>query len=540
MTSIGMALLIFGASPYFVWQQIYDSGKTDMCHGVCLDSSGRVVVVGKTNQLSNYDCWTIIISDSGDSLLSFLYDNGRDETPVGIATIATQDIAIAMTSATAENQRIETILCDSTGELLWKRKQYASGTTEATAITVGLDGEIYVSGRYSISPANHFLTINGYDCEGQPVVSVNIGAINNFTGGIQVDPQGYIYLGADRRGPCALWKFSSEGDFEWQRGYNDRAARGFGLEINDADHLFQAGDLIIGIGINFDFLLLKWDTSGRLFWDPGKNYDLGADEHCCDIALDAGPAGPSDCYLAGWQARGEEEDVALVKTDSAGNMLWGWVDTLEGKQQIESIEVDSDGYIYLAGSHHNGENWDMLVMKVRQPLTITGRVTDSADASMEGITVSLTGDTTVEVLTDTGGYYGIEVYNGGSYTVSPNLHSWVFEPSSHTYTPLAHRMWDQDFENRRWTGVGEDTYIRPSPYWELISSVGPQIVLQYFNYPQGFNVSIFDASGCRVEEIHSATQSGTLIWGENQHPGVYFVQVRSGESIENMKVVLVK
>lgn len=527
--------LILGASPYPVWQQVYDGGKVDMCHGLCLDSSGRVVVVGETNQASNYDCWMIAISKSGDSLWSWFYDDGSDEKGSAITTTREGSIAVFTTI----DLRVKTMLYDSSGSILWQHGRTAPTHIEIAGIIATGDDRIYTADWYRYSNYE-YLNMACYSCGGDLIFYTNTLTVWSGVTDITVGPLGYIYLGSSKAGPCALWRFSSEGEIEWFREYGNGTTRGFALEINDADHFFLSGDFVAGTHFDFDFLLLKWDTAGRLIWPEHKAYDLGADEHCRDIALDAGPAGPSDCYLAGWQERGEEEDVALIKTDSAGNMLWGWVDTLEGKQQIESIEVDSDGYIYLAGSHHNGENWDMLVMKVRQPLTITGRVTDSADASMEGITVSLTGDTTVDVLTDTGGYYFIEVYNGGNYTVSPNLHSWVFEPSSHTYTPLAHRMWDQDFENGRWTGVGEDTYIRPSPYWELISSVGPQIVLQYFNYPQGFNVSIFDASGCRVEEIHSATQSGTLIWGENQHPGVYFVQVRSGESIENMKVVLVK
>jgi hypothetical protein len=283
-------------------------------------------------------------------------------------------------------------------------------------------------------------------------------------------------------------------------------------------------------------MLIKNDISGNFLWpDSAKRYDLGADEHCRDIKLDS----ISDCYLAGWQARGAEEDIALVKTDSAGNMLWSWVDTVEGKQEIEAIEVDEEGYIYLAGSHNNGSDWDMLVMKVCQPLTITGRVTDSTGKAMEGIPVALSGDTTVEVLTDTGGYYFIEVYNGGEYTVSPNLPGWSFTPSSHTYTPLAHREFDQDFADGRWTGIAEPA-IRESPSWELASSVGSRIVLRYSNFPDGLYCDIFDASGRRMGVIQSISSSGSITWGDGQGSGVYFIRLNTPQVSSIKRFVLVR
>jgi len=285
-------------------------------------------------------------------------------------------------------------------------------------------------------------------------------------------------------------------------------------------------------------MLIKNDIYGKFLWpDSAKRYDLGADEHCRDIKLDA----ISDCYLAGWQVRGSEEDVALVKTDSAGKMLWSWMDTLEGKQEIKAIEVDEEGYIYLTGSHHNGDNWDMLVMKVRQPLTITGRVTDSTGKPMEDFPVSLSGDTTVEVLTDTSGYYSIEVYNGGSYTLSPNLPGWTFSPASHTYSPLAYREFDQDFADGRWTEIAEPP-IKQSPSWELTSSVGSQIVLKYSGYPQGSHAcfAVFDATGRKVDEIKSNTSSGIVAWGKCYGPGVYFIREVSGNPSVTRKVIPVR
>ena len=502
MVAIGIAMLLIGTSPYSVWHQVYDGGREDMGHGVCLDSADHVLVVGETNQASDYDCWMIALSKSGDSLWSLLYNDGRDEKGNSIAT--THDGAIAIAATT--DFGVYTILYDQNLNFLWKRPMGG----EATSIIVTYSNQIYTLGWHG-----DIMDIRGYNYEGEQTYSMSVGGFYTQGNDLVVDPTGYVYVSSL---PFVFWKFSPAGIYMWRRFYSTGNPRGFALAMNDAMHFFQVGE--VASGTHFDFLLLKWNTSGRLFWDPGKNYDLGHNEYCRDIKLDE----ISDCYLAGYQVRGSERDAALVKTDSAGNMLWGWVDTLEGKQEIEGIEVDADGYIYLAGSHHNGENWDMLVMKVAQPLTITGRVTDSTDAPMEAIPVLLTGDTTVEVLTDTGGYYSIEVYNGGSYTVSPNLPNWSFEPPSHTYTPLAHREFDQDFTNGRWSGISE----QPTPLSPTLDVSDSPV-----------KITIYDTAGREVAvlAVWNCAAGNYYLSLPNLESGVYFVRLQTNSLTISKKVI---
>ncbi len=518
----GLFVVILGAVPFTAWQQVYDGGNTDKGHGICLDSANNIVIVGESNSGTDYDSWMIVVSKSGDSLWSKFYGDGNDESGIDVTITSEGAIAIAVNGEDVVN----TILYDKIGSLLWERFS-SRQSIKATAIHASKDDMIYTAGQYWFTPQDDFLFINGYDQEGQQVLSVGRDNGLNLIGGIQNDTLGYIYLGADQETPCALLKFDPDGELEWWKEYDNNATKGFGFKMNDAPHLFQSGD-VATTGSNSDFLLLKWDTTGALIWPQHKAFDLGHNEYCRDIKLDD----ISDCYLAGWQVRGAEKDAALVKTDSAGRMLWSWVDTLEGDQEIEGIEVDSDGYIYLAGSHHNGANWDMLIMQVRQPLMITGRVTDSVGASMENIRVVLSGDTTIEVFTDTGGYYGIEVYNGGSYTVSPDLPGWGFLPSSYTYSPLAHREFNQNFSGE-WTGALESMpSILPT-----LEVTGTSIRYTLPHNQQGV-LSIYDASGQLIEEIE-IKGSGRAEFDNNLPVGVYFVRVVAGiKSLSKKAVVL--
>ena len=88
-------------------------------------------------------------------------------------------------------------------------------------------------------------------------------------------------------------------------------------------------------------------------------------------------------------------------------------------------------------------------------------------------------------------------------------------------------------------GIKEETVINPPLSFEVVVSIGPQIVLSYENYPQGFHASIFDATGRKVDELHATGASGTITWGETQTPGVYFIRSTSGTAAVR-KVILVE
>jgi len=88
-------------------------------------------------------------------------------------------------------------------------------------------------------------------------------------------------------------------------------------------------------------------------------------------------------------------------------------------------------------------------------------------------------------------------------------------------------------------GVVEQPIVEKPPNWEVVTSIGPQIVLRYHDRPDGFRASIFDATGRKVDELKSPAQNGTLTWGESMAPGVYFI-VPSGGKASAQKVVLIK
>ena len=95
-------------------------------------------------------------------------------------------------------------------------------------------------------------------------------------------------------------------------------------------------------------------------------------------------------------------------------------------------------------------------------------------------------------------------------------------------------------------GVVEQPIVEKPADWEVITSIGSQIVLRYQDRPDGFRASIFDASGRKVDEVHATESSGMITWGRCYGcygcygPGVYFIVLKSAGAIKAQKVVLIR
>jgi hypothetical protein len=94
-------------------------------------------------------------------------------------------------------------------------------------------------------------------------------------------------------------------------------------------------------------------------------------------------------------------------------------------------------------------------------------------------------------------------------------------------------------------GVVEPPPVTHYTDWEVVTSIGPQIVLRYADRPEGFHAFVFDATGRKVDELHSSQTSGTVTWGECYGcygcygPGVYFI-VLTDKEVSVRKVILIR
>ncbi|MCK5599210.1 carboxypeptidase regulatory-like domain-containing protein [bacterium] len=78
--------------------------------------------------------------------------------------------------------------------------------------------------------------------------------------------------------------------------------------------------------------------------------------------------------------------------------------------------------------------------------TISGSIADSMVVALEGVSVSLSGDSTGNTITDASGYYEFaNLLQGGTFTITPDPLYYGFAPSSRTLPDLSGDMTNQDF-----------------------------------------------------------------------------------------------
>ncbi|NLI98725.1 T9SS type A sorting domain-containing protein [bacterium] len=512
-------LLINSASPYPVWQKVMgDAVRNERLYGSAIGS--HLFVIG-SDSAKTLDMAVRKFDLEGELKATYTYDDDNHE--IGKDIDIGENANLYVVGHTLDSALL-IMKYDSSGKRLWDTEvmlHYGGHILYAS-------GGVYVAGWYDQPNPGEDLRLLRYDVEGNELWrSYDISNGDQTPTGLAVSSDHSIYISC--RYPFLWCAWRIDGD---PRGivptYIKDDARAEGITLNSIDQVFVCGDRGAE---QRSFILIKTDTLGNFLWpDTAKSYNLGGDEHCTDIKLDA----ISDCYLAGWQQRGEEEDLVLVKTDSLGSLLWAWVDTLPGKQEIEAIEIDPQGYLYLAGSTQSGTDWDALVMKVRQPLTVSGIVKDSTGTPMKGFALTVSGDTSLEITTGSDGSYSIELYNGGDYTLRPKQSGWSFEPAQRSYSPLAHRMINQDFLNGRWTCVEEQT-SSPSPSLDVSGS--------FIRYTLGKEsqgtLAVFDPLGRKVASF-TIKGSGRLDLASLLSSGVYFVRLETNSENVAKKLIILK
>ncbi|MBN2378599.1 T9SS type A sorting domain-containing protein [candidate division WOR-3 bacterium] len=535
-----ISIFLSAIEPAVSWQQVIDNGTDEKLKG--MDFKNRTIYLAGASLGSDSSIIVVVIDDSGSEKWSKLFGrSNRYEVGEDVAVLPSGNIVVTGWYNIGARPGWFSVWVDSLGEQKYKDsmpKDPNGFSYKATSVVAASNDTTYVGGWY-FKPDWIGFRVEKYNPVGERMWRHFVdGEGYNARIKLALDSEESVYALCEYH--CTWTGWLSDGNtLGLQKNYIKSAAEGAAIRINPADHVFIAGDVTAS---DRDFMLLKYDTDGTKLWPAHKAYDLGGEEECRDMALDA----ISDCYLAGFQISGEEEDAAIVKTDSAGNLLWSWVDTVPGKREIEAIEVDPEGYVYLVGSHHNGDDWDMLVEKIRQPISIHGQIwlTGGYSALPDDGKFIVTGDTSMEIPMefDDSGYYQIELYNGGNYDVVPYHPLFNFVPKEPDegigeYKPLVHRMVNQDWVGY-YKGVVEEA---PETYVFGLEVNSGEI---RFSLPEAMHVNfaLYDASGRKVKVLARGLYPRGVhpVKLPEMNPGVYFVKMNAGESAETRKVIITK
>jgi len=303
-----------------------------------------------------------------------------------------------------------------------------------------------------------------------------------------------------------LLKTSSEGDTLWTRTYGGD----MGDWVCRVQPTSDGGYIIVGFTESFssepiprELWLLKTDENGDTAWTRRYGGGQMSEEGLCVRETNGG-------YIITGQKGGS---LLLLRTDEKGDTLWtrtygeGWDD------RGYWVEPIADGGFIVLGERYffNEGHYDVWLLKTDEKGDIVRSRFYGGKRDDWGNELDITSD---------GGYIIVgstESFGGGTRDI------WLIKTDSKGDT----------------LSFLEEEGLNEGTNWEIVSSVGQQIVLRYSDSPQGFHAVIFDTTGRKVDELHATGASGMITWGKCYGPGVYFIVPSEGKA-SAQKVILIK
>jgi len=335
----------------------------------------------------------------------------------------------------------------------------------------------------------------------------------------QTSDEGYIIVGYWSSGirgigsDLFLIKTNSSGDTMWTRKYG----KDFGGTIEYGSCVRQTSDggyIITGrvgseVTNSYDMWLLKTDENGDTLWSKtygsvdGNTIEIG---RCVCNTRDGG------YIIVGETDYPEMFSCWLLKTDGNGDTLW----TRSFKEGMYtrgvSVRQTNDGGYVIGGTVlPRYEKYDVWISK-----------TDAEGNSLWSKRYGgLSGDVggRLEVTGD-GGYIILAL----TYSYGEGGDIWLIKTDARGDT----------------LAVSEYPHATETSNWEVTSTVGRHVVLNYSDCPNGFHAVIFDACGRKVDELYGAGSSGSITWGEGYCPGVYFIQSVERGTSGVQKAILIR
>jgi uncharacterized delta-60 repeat protein len=352
----------------FMWRTNYTSGNTrDIFWDMCLDSIGNIYVGGRSSipgNVSQYDVKLVRYDINGTEKWVYTYDGGYNDLGSNPASLDNGEIVIGLTTDKIDyDENIQVIKLDTLGSEIWSQlyegDAYANDTgselildSDYNQIIIGStngfssdDKEDYAIVKMDTLGNQLWEYIYPHPVGGKDIaVSAATDALNNvYVTGYTENTNGDLDI--------TTLKLSPAGDSLWSHTY---AAAAGGDDKPTAIKVDNQGNVVIvGSGVEnttFDFILLKYDPNGNLIGNFAYNHPtFGMADFAYDLAIDS----VNNYYLCGSTqiASGNNYDFYLIKTNSAGTVLWEDTKGFNtgGTDIAQRVSVSDSGYVYIAG-----------------------------------------------------------------------------------------------------------------------------------------------------------------------------------------------
>jgi len=268
---------------------------------MAVDAAGNIYVAGwSIGSGTGSDFVTIKYDSSGVQQWVQRYNGPGNATDIAWAMVIDDSANVYVTgeSSTSGTTNIDyaTIKYNSAGILQWVQRYAGPASAGDWAYSIAVDRlhNVYVTGG-SIAPATYsdYLTIK-YNSAGvqkwvQRYNNISTNG-NDIARSIAVDTLGYIYVTGNSDGWYADYltiKYDTAGAIQWIRRYD--GASGIGADNARSVALDNSGNIYVGgyswgSGSNFDYAVIKYNSSGDSLWVRRYNGPSNSDDRSYQIA----------------------------------------------------------------------------------------------------------------------------------------------------------------------------------------------------------------------------------------------------------------
>jgi hypothetical protein len=306
----GMWLVKTDAAGNVLWNKTYSRSSGDVAHCLIQTSDGGYAIAGYTRvEGAGNDFWLVKTDASGNVQWNRTYGGTIDDTPYSV--VQTSDGGYALAGITYSFGGGWLVKTDSAGNLLWN-ETYGGGQIHSMIQTI--DG-------------------------------------------------GYALAGWTNIADAWLIRTDNAGNSLWNKTYGGGGADAFYSVVRTHDEGYALAGMTYSLGAGSgDFWLVKTNSSGDVQWNNTYGGTAADNARSVVQTSDGGYAlgGITKSFGAG------QEDFWLVRTNSAGNVLWNTTYGGIGIDEARSVVQTSDGGYALAGSttSFGAGSYDFWLIKI--------------------------------------------------------------------------------------------------------------------------------------------------------------------------------
>ncbi|MCD6372751.1 MAG: hypothetical protein J7L37_04295 [Thermococcus sp.] len=307
------------------WQKTYDGSDYEAAVAVAIAPNGDIIMVGGTPlaDSANGDFWVLRVDESGNVKWRKTYGGNNTDWATAVAISPNGDIIVAgwTESFGTGGGDVWVLWLDEDGTVKWQKTYGGDGWDEATAVAVAPNGDIIVTGSFTMRLDANGNVIWAKNVPGKAVVLAKNGDIivTGSTWGSSAGSGDFWVLGLDE-----------SGELEWRGDYGE-----YGTPVSA---VVVGGRLIVA---GFSWIMgISYDSE-----EPGlKQVSTWGN----DVAVT--PEG--DIIVVGWieKETTNGKDMWILSLSPDGSENWERTFGFEGDETATAVVTSPDGGIFVTGN----------------------------------------------------------------------------------------------------------------------------------------------------------------------------------------------